>query len=215
MTKSKILLVGGGGHCKSVIDTIHSSNSYDEIEVIDLKEKIGSKILSSPIIGEDKDLEELFKKGYKNAFISLGSVGNPSLRIKLQKKIKSIGYKIPTIIDKSSIVSKTSQIGEGVFIGKNVVINVDAVIGDGAIINTGSLVEHECIVGDFVHLAPGSLLSGKVKVGNNTHIGAGSVVRQNINIGENSLIGMGSIVLKDIKSNTLAYGNPCREVDKR
>ena len=49
-----------------------------------------------------------------------------------------------------------------------------------------------------------------IHIGNNVWIGANSVILPGVNIGENSVIGAGSIVTKDIPSNVIAVGNPCR-----
>jgi galactoside O-acetyltransferase len=49
-----------------------------------------------------------------------------------------------------------------------------------------------------------------IRIGHNVWIGANSVVLPGITIGENSVIGAGSIVTKDIPSNVVAVGNPCR-----
>lgn len=212
MMDNKILLVGGGGHCKSVLDALQRSKQFTTIGIIDKKENIGKKIMNVEIIGCDDDLPNLFKQGYKNAFVTVGSVGNPSLRVKLSNLLEDIGFKIPLITDPSSVISEFSNIGDGVFIGKNSVINAGVVIGKGAIINTSSTIEHDCIIGEYTHIAPGALLCGDVNVGAYSHIGAKSVVKQQIKIGANTTIGMGSVVLKDIKDSTLAYGCPCKEV---
>ena len=49
-----------------------------------------------------------------------------------------------------------------------------------------------------------------IHIGNNVWIGANSVILPGVNIGDNSVIGAGSIVTKDIPSNVVAVGNPCR-----
>ncbi|WP_338842456.1 sugar O-acetyltransferase [Clostridium perfringens] len=49
-----------------------------------------------------------------------------------------------------------------------------------------------------------------IHIGNNVCIGANSVILPGVNIGDNSVIGAGSIVTKDISSNVIAVGNPCR-----
>ncbi|MFR7936220.1 MAG: sugar O-acetyltransferase [Clostridium perfringens] len=49
-----------------------------------------------------------------------------------------------------------------------------------------------------------------IHIGNNVWIGANSVILPGINIGDNSVIGAGSVVTKDIPSNVVAVGNPCR-----
>lgn len=208
---NKILLVGGGGHCKSVIDTLVAMNKFSEIGIVEKTDNYGQNILGIPILGCDEDLPALLSEGYKYAFITVGSVGDPKLRIKLFEKISEIGFKIPNIIDPSAIVSKNSELENGIFVGKRAVINAGARVKRGAIINTGAIIEHDCIIEDFVHIAPGAVLSGEVKVELNTHIGAGSIVKQQIKIGSNSIVGMGSIVLRDIEDNIVVYGNPCKE----
>jgi sugar O-acyltransferase, sialic acid O-acetyltransferase NeuD family len=208
----KLLLLGGGGHCKSVIDSLLKTKSYTEVGIIDKKENVGKSILGIPIIGCDDDLFELYQNGYNNAFITIGSIGNPSIRVKLFKVIKEIGFEIPNIIDFNSIISEHVTLEEGIFVGKNAVINAGSFIENCAIINTGSIVEHDCIIGQFSHIAPGTVLCGEVQIGEHTHVGARSVVKQQVKIGANTLIGMGSVVLKNVPENVIAYGNPCKEV---
>jgi len=217
----KILLLGGGGHCLSVLDSLLSSYHYESIGIVEKKvqNQIPNHALSSslpdiPIVGCDEDLEELFGKGYTDAFITLGSTGDSTVRRKLYNRVKEIGFHIPNIIDKSSIVSRYATLGEGIFIGKQAIVNASAKIGNMAIINTSSVIEHECVIGDFVHIAPGSVLCGGVEVGDNTHIGAGSVLKQGIHIGANTIIGMGSVVVKDMGNQVVAYGNPCKEKNR-
>ena len=208
----KIILVGGGGHCKSVLDSLLELNEYSKIGIIDIKENIGNSVMGIQVIGCDDNLVELFDDGYKYAFITLGSLGNPDIRIKLFNNISELGYIMPVIIDCSAKVSKYAKIEQGVFVGKLSLVNADASIQKCAIINSGSIVEHDCKIGAFVHIAPGAVLGGSVVIGENSHIGANATVKQNINIGSNTTIGMGSVVTKDIKSKIMAYGNPCCEV---
>lgn len=210
----RILLIGGGGHCKSVLDSLLELNEYAEIGIVDKKENLGKSVMGVPVVGCDDDLPSLLSDGYKCAFITVGSVGNPSLRIKLFNLLSEIGYEIPVIIDDSAKVSKHAKIEQGVFIGKQCIINAGVLIERGSIINSGAIVEHDCHIGVFSHIAPGAVLSGEVVVGKNSHIGSNATVKQQVHIGSNSIIGMGSAVLQNIDHSTLAYGNPCREVKK-
>lgn len=215
----KILLLGAGGHCLSVIDSLLVLNKYQSIGIIDNERKsinfmrnIDEKCsIETPVIGTDEDLERLYISGYTDAFITIGSIGDVSLRKKLYSLLKNIGFNIPNIIDKSSTVSDFITLGEGIYIGKKAIVNMSSKIGNCAIINTSSIIEHECVIGNFVHVAPGSILCGNVHVEDNTHIGAGSTIKQGIHVGMNSIIGMGSVVIKNIGDRVTAYGNPCRE----
>lgn len=49
-----------------------------------------------------------------------------------------------------------------------------------------------------------------VHIGNNCWLGAGVIVLPGVTIGDNTVIGAGSVVTKDIPSNVVAVGNPCR-----
>lgn len=211
MNNHKLLLLGGGGHCKSVIDSLLTSESYTEIGIIDNKRNIGKSICNIPIIGCDDDLVELYQKGYTRAFVTVGSVGDPSIRLRLFRKLEQIGFETCNIIDKTAIISPHIKMANGIFVGKNAVINAGTTIGKGAIINSSVTIEHDCIIEDFVHIASGSVLCGEVKVGKYAHVGAKSVVKQQVKIGMNSIIGIGSVVLHDIPENVVAFGNPCKE----
>lgn len=57
-----------------------------------------------------------------------------------------------------------------------------------------------------------------VRIGKNCWIGAGAVILPGVTIGDNTVIGAGSVVTKDIPSDVVAVGNPCRvlrKIDKR
>ena len=207
---NKLLLIGGGGHCHSVLDSIIASGLYDEVGIIDTQP---IECMGVHVVGTDDDLPRLFAAGWHKAFITVGSVGNTDARRRIYTTIKSIGYRIETIIDPTAILGCGVNIHEGCYIGKRAVLNSGVTIGNCSIINTGAIIEHDCVVGDFSHISPGAILCGQVIVGNNSHIGAGSVVKQQIDIGDFVMIGAGSVVVKSIRNNNVAYGNPCRVVD--
>ncbi|MCR5293955.1 MAG: acetyltransferase [Lachnospiraceae bacterium] len=216
----KVLLIGGGGHCHSVIDSIVRSGFCKEIGIVESDEENFCKlkqdaILAPYLIGIDDDLPDLYKAGWTKAFISLGSVGNTKVRRKIFSNARKIGFELITVIDSSAVVSNTASIGAGSFIGKRAVVNSGTKIGSCAIINTGSVIEHDCLIGNFAHVSPGAVICGQVKIGDDSHLGAGSVVRQMISIGTNSLIGIGSVVVKDVPDDVEAYGNPCRVIKRK
>ena len=206
----KLLLIGGGGHCRSVADSIRALGTYDGIGIVDPGENGCEGI---PTVGEDADLPRLCAEGWTEAVITVGSVGDDSIRRRLRETAKAAGLKLPVIADPTAVIAKDADIGEGVFIGKRAVVNTGSRIGACAIINSGAIIEHDCTVGELAHISTGAILCGQVTVGKDAHIGAGSTVRQGIRIGDGALIGAGSVVVKDIPSGAKAYGNPCRVVE--
>lgn len=169
-----IILVGYGGHAKSVADCIERKKEYRIIGYTEPTE-VESRY---PYLGTDDVLKEYFDNGVRNVAICQGYLGHGELRQKLYKYVKGIGFTLPVITDPSSIVSETAVIGEGTFIGKAVIVNAEARIGKMCILNTMSLVEHECEIGEFTHVAVAVVLCGQVRVGKAAFIGANSTVIQ-------------------------------------
>lgn len=208
----KLVLLGGGGHCKSIIDTINSNSEYEVYGILDPNMNKGEEIFGVQVVGNDDDLESIFNDGIIYAFISIGSIGDTRIRTILYDKAKNIGFKFPMLIDKSAIVANDVQIGEGTFIGKGSIINSGTVIGENSIINTGSIIEHDSSIGKLVHIAPGATICGGVKIGEKSHIGSNATIIQGITIGEEVIVGAGSVVIRAIDSYKKVVGNPAREV---
>lgn len=202
----KIVLIGGGGHCKSVLDSILAANIFDEIVITDPIIPAGTEILGCKVVGTDEVLPELRESGFNQAFITVGNVGISPLRNKLAEMLNKLGFSFPVIIDPTACVSSTAFIEAGSFIGKNAAINAEAKIGSHCIINTGAIIEHECSVGDFSHVSVGTVLCGNSHIGSECFIGAGSTVIQGIKIGNKCIIGANSTVLTNIEDNMKVLG---------
>ncbi len=191
MTKPNILLIGGGGHCKSVIDVIEQENKYAIAGIIDKKELIGQEVLGYRIIACDDELETLFQK-YKYAIITVGQIKSNTLRVKLFKRVKEIGYKLPVIISPLAYVSRHSSVEEGTVIMHNAFINANAKIGKNCIINTKALVEHDATIEDNCHLSTASVINGGVTLKENTFFGSNATSKEYIEI--DAFVKAGSLV---------------------
>ena len=176
-TKPDILLIGGGGHCHSVIDVIEQENKYNIAGIIDKKELLNNNILNYKVIGSDNNLKDLHKL-YKYAFITIGHIYSNSTRIKLYNTLKDIGYILPTIISPNSYISKHSNIQEGTVIMHHALVNANTTIGKNCIINTKALIEHDVKIEDNCHISTGSILNGGVTIKENTFIGSNSVIKE-------------------------------------
>lgn len=186
-----LILIGGGGHCKSCIDVIEQEGKYQIKGIVDIKEKLGEKILGYKIIGTDNEIEELAKN---NTFIiTLGQLKSPDKRIELFEKLVSLNVNIPVIISPFAYISKYSSIGKGTIIFHHALVNADVKIGDNCIINTKALVEHDSVIGDHCHISTSALVNGGSKVGAGTFIGSNAVSKEYITIPEKSFIKAGSL----------------------
>jgi len=192
-----IILVGGGGHCKSCIDVIEQEGKYQIAGIIDLPEKLHQRILDYEIIATDDDLPQLVKE-YRNFLVTLGQIKSPDKRIRISQTLKELEAKLPVIISPLAYVSKHARIGDGTVIMHHALINAGAKIGTNCIINTKALIEHDAVIGDHCHIATGAIINGGVKVGSGTFLGSNAVCKEYIKIGENLVIGCGARIIKDV-----------------
>lgn len=186
-----IVLVGFGGHAKSVADTIERTGQYNIVGYTDIKEDAACNRYK--YLGADAALKDIYESGVKCAAVGVGYVGKGDTRDKLYMMLKGIGFELPVIVDPSAIVSETAVIEEGAFIGKGAIANAEARIGKMCIINSKALVEHETVVGDYSHVAVGANLCGKVSLGDHVFVGAGAVVVQCVNVGAGAFIRAGEV----------------------
>lgn len=108
--------------------------------------------------------------------------------------------------------------GKHVHFGKNIYANFNLTLVD----------DTHIYVGDYTMFGPNVTIAtaghpilpelrektyqynAPVKIGKNCWLGAGTIIVPGVTIGDNTVIGAGSIVTKDIPSNVVAVGNPCR-----
>jgi N,N'-diacetyllegionaminate synthase len=209
--RKKMILAGGGGHGKVVINAVRLGCEYEIIGIVD-QIPAGNKIEDIPVLGNDDKLHSIFDQGVRHAFIGVGSVGDYTIRERIFKLLKEIGYELPVIVHPDAVVAESVIMGEGTFVAAGAIINPGVRLGRNVIINTRASVDHDCSIGDFVHIAPGAVLSGQVTIGPGTHVGTGANVIQGISIGRDSMIGAGCTVLKNISDEQL-YINKVGFVD--
>lgn len=211
MTKKKIILIGGGGHCKSCIDVIESTNEFEIAGIIDTLDKVGQKVLGYEIIGSDDDLEA-FREKYEYALITVGQIKSAALRIKLYTKAQDLGFKFPVIKASTAYVSAHSEIHDGTIIMHGVIVNAGAKIGENNIINSKALIEHDTFIGKHNHISTNAILNGNVQIGNECFVGSNSTFVNGISIGNNIFIGLNSVINKNLAEKGIYLGNPIRKI---
>ena len=200
-----LIFIGGGGHCKSVIEAAESAG-YRILGVLDLPDKLGKGVLSAKVIGTDEDIPYYVDKA--EFVVTVGFINNPATRIELYNKVKEAGGRLATIIASTAYVSKYASIGEGTVVMHHAFVNAGAQVGKNVIINTFANIEHDAVVGDQCHIATGTIVNGNCKVGNNVFIGSQSVLSNGIIIGDDIMVGAGSLVRKSIQKKGTYSGNP-------
>jgi sugar O-acyltransferase (sialic acid O-acetyltransferase NeuD family) len=196
-----MLLYGGSGHAKVIIDCLSSQH-----------------IPVQGIFDDNPNLKELLHISvwgkYQPSLSSheklIISIGNNEIRCKVAGFIQ---HAFGTAIHTSAILSPyAAPIGEGTVIFHRTVIQASAIIGKHCIINTSASVDHDCVLDDFVHISPNATLCGGVKVGEGTHIGTSASVIPLVKIGKWCVVGAGAVVTKDLPDYSVAVGVPARVI---
>lgn len=205
MDKSKLILVGGGGHCKSVIE-IAESIGYPILGILDKVELVGSSVLGYPIIGTDDDIPSFV--GTAKFIVTVGHIKNADLRMSISRRIKNAQGLFATLIASTAYVSAYATVGEGSVIMHQAVVNSCASIGCGCIINTFANIEHDAIIENFCHISTGVMVNGNCFVGAKTFLGSQSVMVNGVSILGGCVVAAGSVVRKNIVRRGIYSGNP-------
>lgn len=201
-----LILIGGGGHCKSVIEVAESAG-YEIKGILDMPDEVGKEVLPGhKVIGTDDEIPQYVEEC--DFIITVGFIKNPALRIKLYNKVKAAGGRLATIIASTAHVSKYAELGEGTVIMHHAFVNAGAKIGDNCIINTFVNIEHDAEVGNQCHISTGTMVNGECKIGENCFIGSQSVCANCIEIASDIIVGAGSVVRKSIRVKGIYAGNP-------
>jgi sugar O-acyltransferase (sialic acid O-acetyltransferase NeuD family) len=212
--KHSIILVGGGGHCKSVIDVIEAQQTYEITGIIDQPNLIGNMISGYKIIGSDSDLHE-FSKSHANFLITVGQIKSSAVRKKIFEGLQNLKVNLPVVISPLGHVSKRTSIGEGTIVMHYAMINAEAKVGMNCIINSRALIEHDCNIGNHTQISTGAIVNGNVKVGDHCFIGSGAVLVQGIEIADYTIIAAGSVVTKSIVEKGTYAGVPAKPTNKK
>ena len=204
-----LILIGGGGHCKSVIDVAESAG-YTILGILDRSIQEGETVLGYKVLGNDDLVAPFIDKA--EFLVTVGQIKSPDIRIRLNKMVKEAGGKLATVIASTAHVSRHALLGEGTVVMHQAVVNAGAHIGTGCIINTFSNIEHDVKIGDFCHVSTGAMINGEAQIGNNSFVGSQSVVNQCVKVCDNTVIASGSVVNKDIVKPGVYAGNPIKHI---
>ncbi len=197
----RLLLIGGGGHCRSCIDVIEAEGRYVVAGIIDSNKTDAAACLGYPWLGSDDDLPTLLKQ-YPSVLITVGQVKSPDVRIALFERLTALGADFPVIVSPLAHVSNHAVVLPGTIVMHGAIINASARVGENCIINSQALVEHDSTVAAHCHVSTGARLNGDVHVEAGSFIGSGAVVHHGVRIARRCIVGAGAVVAKNLTEGT-------------
>ena len=207
----KLILIGGGGHCKACINVIEQTNQYEIIGILDQAKLRGTSVLGYKIVGTDADIAYYKTLGF-HFLITVGQIKTADLRKKLFGSLIDNDTLIATIISPQANVSKYAQIKKGTIIMHGVTVNASVVIGENCILNTGCNVEHDVVIGHHTHVSTHAVINGNCNIGNQVFIGSNATISSQISLTNSVIIGAGAVVVKNIIEKGTYVGNPLRQI---
>lgn len=207
-----LVLIGGGGHCQSVIEVAESCGRTIR-GILDVPAEVGRGVLGYSIIGTDDAIANYVASC--EFVITVGFIKDPSLRIRLYEKVLAVGGELATLIASTAYVSRHAVIGKGTVVMHHAFVNAGAEVGENVILNTGCNIEHGVCIGHQCHISTGAMVNGDCNVGNNCFIGSQSVLTNGVSICNDVLVGAGSFVRKSILKPGVYSGNPAMLKIKR
>jgi len=190
----KIVLVGGGGHCKACIDVIESTGMYEISGIVDSRLVLDG--IDYPRLCSDEELPKYLNRN-SSFFVTVGQIKESSVRQRLFKQLKSFEANLPIIKSPFAYISGRCEIESGTIIMHQALVNARSRIGENCIINSQSLIEHDVVVESNCHISTGAKLNGGVYVGANSFIGSGAIIREGVYIMPGSIVAAGQVILAD------------------
>jgi sugar O-acyltransferase (sialic acid O-acetyltransferase NeuD family) len=189
-----LLLIGCGGHARSLIELIESAANWQVHGLVGLPGQLGSCVLGYPVLGSDADLPAL-RQECPVAVLAIGQLPDPTRRQRLSVELEQLGFQFPVLVSPHAIISRHAHLGPGTTVGHGVIVNAAARVGAHCILNSRALIEHDVQIGDHCHISTGVLVNGGVHVGSGSFIGSGAILREGLKLPPLTVIGAGKRVM--------------------
>ena len=136
--KKTIVVIGGGGHAKSLISVLKKLRDFRIAGYTDIKDK--GEILGIKYLGDDSDLKKLADNGRTAcAAVGIGKTEKPDDRKRIIANLKKLGFHLPALISPDAVVNEDVIIGEATVVFDGVIVNSGSRIGNAVILNTNSI----------------------------------------------------------------------------
>lgn len=200
-----IVLLGGGGHCRSCMDVIEAEQKFSIVGVVQRNSDSNVDVMGYPVLGTDNDLPSILAQ-CKTAFVTVGQIRSSDVRKRLYDRLRELGAEIPVLISPVARFAPSATVEDGTILMHGSLVNANAYVGVNCIINSQALIEHDAYVSDHCHVSTGARVNGGVHIGEGTFVGSGAVLKEGIHVGRGVVIGAGQVILKDLPDGVVVSG---------
>src|SRR3990172_2798049 len=126
-----IVVYGGGGHGKAVIELLRAVGGHAIIGVIDDGREPGEQVLDVPVLGGEGTLAYVLEAGCLQAVNAVGGIGAMGSRIAVFEKMRAAGFDFPTLMHPSAVVEPSAKVADGVQVLPHAYVGSAAQLGFG------------------------------------------------------------------------------------
>lgn len=202
---TRVIIYGGGGLSKMIIETVRATGAYQIAGIIDDSIPKGSDVIGSPVLGGEDMLPDLYASGVRMAVNSVGGIGDYRVRLSVFERLAAAGFVCPAIIHPTAFIDRSAILEAGVLVLAQSYVSGNAIVGMGSLINNTVVVSHDNVLGICTNLSPGAKLAGDVILEDFVQIGMNATVNIGVRVGKESLIGNGATIKKDVPAATRVY----------
>lgn len=178
MNSNGLLVVGAGGHGRSVAEAAMLEKKWHSIHFVDDRAHEIDNVNGLSVVAPLRDLTSIGRK-YQGIIVA---IGHNETRGQLIQQILDASLPLATVTHPSAFISQFSEIGPGSAVMAGAVVGANAQLGVGCIVNCNATVDHDCVLQNFCHLGVGVNLPGGVEVGKGVLLQAGVSVEAQLRI---------------------------------
>lgn len=174
----RLLIVGAGGHGRSVAEAVLVAGQYKLVGFVDDAAPDLRQVWEWPVFGSTAYLTSY----RQHADAAIVCIGNNRLREELHNRLCAAGFDMATVVHPSANVSARAVIGVGSAVLAGAIVGTEAELGAGVIVNAAAVVDHHCRVEDFGHLGVSAAMAGGSVLGRGAWMQAGSVLGYGVSV---------------------------------
>jgi sugar O-acyltransferase (sialic acid O-acetyltransferase NeuD family) len=195
-SKKRLLIVGAGGHGRSVAEAVLANGNFMLSGFADDAAPTLKEVWEVPVLGPIDHLADY----RRHADAAIVAIGNNRLREELQGRLAAAGFDLAVVIHPRAIVSSTALIAAGSAVMAGAIVGTEAQLGEGVIVNCGAVVDHHCRVDSYGHLGINACMAGGSFLGRRAWMQAGSALGYRVRIEADMVLSPGEARRDDIAS---------------
>ncbi len=178
MAKLRLLVVGAGGHGRSVVEAAELSGQFEVMGFLDDSLPVGDRVVGVIVLGPVVSMAH-HRAGTDHAIVA---IGNNTVREKLSQQLAAVGFICETVVHPRAIVSPSAVLGACSAVMAGAIVGTEARLGMGSIVNCGAVVDHHAIVEDFAHLGVNASMTGSTVLGRGAWMQAGAALGYGVRV---------------------------------